>query len=189
MRGGGGCFSPASGDHRSASAALLPLTFIRRSSIAAKASPSPSCPSTLELRSKEKCSDPLPHAGVVVRVGGAFRDSDRGLTLWPVVTSVCHPPRPPPPLIGGEISKARPIESGKRANLSSRSSGKMHKLGDNSQFSQGCCVMKVLCKLLKLDLSGSQGPMFSLHAFIKSTTVWAEGAAAPRTPDRLSVLS
>lgn len=41
----------------------------------------------------------------------------------------------------------------------------MQKLGDNSQFSQGCCVMKVLCKLLKLDLSGSQAPMFSLHGF------------------------
>lgn len=91
VRGGGECFSPAGGDHRSASTALLPLTFIRRWSIAAKASPS-SFPSTLELRSKEKCSDPLPHAGVVVRVGGAFRDFDPGLTLWPVVTSVCPPP-------------------------------------------------------------------------------------------------
>lgn len=95
VRGGGECFSPAGGDHRSASTALLPLTFIQRWSIAAKASPSASFPSTLELRSKEKCSDPLPHAGVVVRVGGAFRDSDPGLTLWPVVTSVCPPPHPP----------------------------------------------------------------------------------------------
>lgn len=49
--------------------------------------------------------------------------------------------------------------------------------------------MKVFCKLLKLDLSGSQAPMFSLHGFIKSTTVLAEGVAAPRTPDHLSCLS
>lgn len=115
-------------------------------------------------RQRKSSRQPPPTCRLCCYGGCAFHESVPCLTLWPLVTS---PSWPPP------YRAARQPDLKKRVRLNLEKElispravlGNMQKLGDNSQFSQGRSVMKVLCKLLKLDLSGSQAPVFPLHAF------------------------